>query len=84
MILLELELRPSSLANSLCLLLVLRFLLAVVLLVALLFAPVLVALLCFVVYVVFSLFCFFSVRRFVLAVFMLAQKTRDLETGGKS
>lgn len=79
MILFELELRPFSLANSLCFLLVLRFLLAVVLLVSLLFAPVLVALLCFVVYVVVNLFCFLSVRRFVLAVFSLAQKSVNLE-----
>lgn len=80
MTLLKLELRPSALANSFCLWLVLRFLLAAALLLSVVCAPVLVALACFAAYVVVSLFYFFSMHRLVLAVFMLAQKEAEGES----
>ena len=79
MLLFNLESRPSSLANSLFLLFVLRSFFSFVLLMALLFAPVFVALLFLFLYLVFNLLCFLSVRRFVLAVFSLAQKSVNLE-----
>lgn len=41
------------------------------------FAPVVVAVVCLVAYVVVSLFYFSAVRRLVLAVFMLVQKEAE-------